>query len=200
MSYEKINDLIEQAPDVSQWWISNKRALNFWFRGFYTMDFISGGLFAIGASFSLLLFTGLAFGQVSVTNPWGLAVFPFLCGLGCGWLKLSPKWWPKRFTYNDLRLTKEKHKETVSLAFVHKILSRAVKISDPQMKPILARLHAIKDTDLPKCWWDALACEVDKCVAAQHPINESVQEKLDAVYIQIENVAASLSTPKVLRL
>ena len=114
--------------------------------------------------------------------------------------RLSNKMWPKRFTHNGLNLRGSVRDATVTLDLTHEVLSQAVKISDPQMKPILARLYALKDTDLPKCWWDALACEVDKCIVVPQPVNKSVQEKLDAVYIQMENVAASPTPSKVLRL
>ena len=103
--------------------------------------------------------------------------------------------WPKRFTHNGLNLRDSVRDTTVTLDLTHEVLSQAVKISDPQMKPILARLHALKDTDLPKCWWDALAHEVDKCIVVPQPVNKSVQEKLDAVYIQIEDIATFPSTP-----
>lgn len=201
MSYEKINELIKQAPEVSQWWVSNKRALNFWFLGFEAMNFIFYALGILGASVGSLLCVGVAFNQVSVSNLWPLLVIAFLCGLGHGWFKFAPKWWSKRFTYNNFRLTEKSSDETASLDFTHEILSQAVNLHDLQMKPILARLRALKDTDLPKCWWEALACEMDKCIVAQNPsVNKSVQEKLDAMYVQMEDVSVTPSITKVLRL
>ena len=201
MSYEKINDLIEQAPDVSQWWLSNKRALTWWyiFMRIAIVPAFAIPLFSIMACLMVYLSWGMHAESLGDAK-WWLIGTPLASVGGLAFLRSFINYTPKRFKHKGLVLEILESDEAVSLAFVHKILSRAVNISDPQMKPILARLHALKDTDLPKCWWDALACEVDKCIVTPHPVNESMQEQLNAVYIQMEDVAASPTPSKVLRL
>ena len=203
-TYEKLNNLIDQAPSVSQWWTSNKRALQWWFIG------------AIGAALPVFLLTILSFsatllaygswliGSLPMDKHWMLISGPLLFTTGMGVIRLAGKLWPKRFTHNEFTLKGAVVEETVSLAFTHKVLHRAVKIDDPQMKPILARLRNLKDLDLPQCWWKAFADELNnltpKDPATEKSIKESIEEKIDAVYVQIEDVAASETQPKVFQL
>lgn len=201
MSYEKINDLIEQAPEVSQWWVSNKRALN---RSTLSVQMVRITVVLLSI-FSVLatiaVYATLADGSLRPGVRWALLAAPLVavCGLRFGFF--LERFTPQRFRRKGLVLRGFVKEQTMSLTGVHDILSQAIKISDPQMKPILARLHALKDTDLPQCWWDALDCEVSKCVVAQHPpVTRSAQEKLDAVLVQMEDVSTTPSIPKVLRL
>ena len=201
MSYEKINDLIEQAPKVSQWWVSNKRALNRWTFG---ANLVLAPIFAlsvVSAIATIGCYGALSDGSLRPGTGWLLLAAPLIAGGGLTFTHFFWGFTPQRFRYKDLVLKGCVKKQTVSLTCVHNVLSQAVKIDDPQLKPILAQLLALKDTDLPKCWWDALAYEFNKCIVAQHPpINQSTQEKLDAVYVQMEELSVDQPTPKVFHL
>jgi len=201
MSYEKINDLIEQAPEVSQWWASNKRALNRWNFSASLMLIPVVLLSVVSALATMVGYATLADGSLRPGMEWVLLAAPLVAGCGLTFGVFLERFTPQRFRRKDLVLNGFVKKQTMSLTGVHNVLSQAIKISDPQMKPILAQLHALKDTDLPKCWWDALAYEVNTCVVAQHPtVNKSAQEKLDAVYVQMEDMSVVQPIPKVLRL
>ncbi len=200
MSYEKLNTLIDQAPAVSQWWTSNKRALNWWLIG-YTAVVFSVLMMTLLSVAATLVWSGMWLsGEVPAEKYWMLIAAPLVSLCGMGVIKFFHKISPKRFTYEGFTLTRSANAESVSLAFTHKVLSKAVKINDPQMKPILARLSAIKDMNLPACWWEALWNELDNLTPKVLTVEKSIEEKIDAVYVQIEDVAASPMPPKVLRL
>lgn len=198
MSYEKINELIEQAPEVSQWWASNKRALNWWCVGsiavifpIFLMTFLSVAATVVWSGMWLA-------GEVPADKYWMLISAPLVSLCGIGVIKYGRKFRPKRFTYEGFTLARFAESESVSLAFTHNVLSKAVNLGDPQIKPILAKLHALKNTDLPKCWWQSLGKELDK--HARPPVNTSAQEQLEAVYVQMEDLSVDQPTPKVFRL
>lgn len=200
MSYEKINTLINQATEVSQWWTSNKRALNWWLIGSTAVIFpiFLMTLLSVAAT---LLWSGMWLsGEVPADKYWMLIAAPLVSLCGMGVIKFGHKFWPKRFTYQGFTLERFAKAESVSLAFTHNVLSKAVNLSDPQIKPILARLRNLKDMDLPKCWWEALLNELDNLTPKNPTVEKSIEEKIDAVYVQIEDVAASPVPPKVLRL
>lgn len=193
-TYEKLNTLINQAPGVSQWWTSNKRALQWWFMGAVGMVW-----FTVISCFALLVCIA-AMCETKGVSPLMVVVVPLVFATGLGVLKSANKLWPKRFTHNGFTLKGAVNYETVSLDFTHTILNRAVKIDDPQMKPILARLRNLKDLDLPKCWWEAFADELNDITPKDAAVKKSIEEKIDAVYVQIEDVAVSPQPSKVLRL
>lgn len=199
-TYEKLNTLIDQAPGVSQWWTSNKRALQWWFIGVMGLALPVFLLTILSFSTTLFAYGSWLIGSLPVDKHWMLISSPLLFTTGMGVIRLAGKLWPKRFTHNEFTLKGAVNYETVSLDFTHTILNRAVKIDDPQMKPILARLRNLKDLDLPKCWWEAFADELNNLTPKDPAIKKSIEEKIDAVYVQIEDVATFKAEPKVLRL
>lgn len=200
MLYEKINTLIDQAPDVSQWWTSNKRSLNRWVIGTTVALFPILFITVLSVAATLLGYVGWMAGSLPADKYWTLIAAPVVSLCGMGAMKFGHKMWPKRFTYEGFTLARSANAESVSLAFTHNVLSKAVKMNDPKMKPVLARLSALKDMDLPKCWWEALFDELDGLTAKDPVVTKSIEEKIDAVYVQIEDAAASPSPSKVLRL
>lgn len=202
MSVEKINNLIDQAPGVSQWWTSNKRALNRWVIGMTGAIIPVLFITLLSVATTLLGYVSWMDGSLPADKYWTLIAAPLVSFCGMGVMKFGHKVWPKRFTYKGFTLTRFTTAERASLAFTHNVLSKAVKIDDPQMKPVLARLSALKEMDLPKCWWEALFDELDNLTQRiqPQPLEKSIQDKVDAVYIQMEDAAASPSNPKVFRL
>lgn len=196
MCIEKINNLIDQAPDVSQWWLANKKFLTRWFIGKFALWLAAFSIASCGAAATLLAYAG----SLMVGKDWVLIAAPLVCGGGFVVAHLVEKFVPKKFRYNNFKLSSFVGDETASLAYVHEILSKAVTISDPQMKPILARLHILKDMDLPKCWWNAFSKELDNYVIEPPVVRKSEQEKIDHVFVQIQDSATLPPVPKVFRL
>lgn len=200
MSYEKITTLIDQAPDVSQWWMSNKNSLKWWSRGLRTVQFFVAAIYVVSAFAAMPLIGWWIMNKLPADQHWMLlAAISGIFG-GLVTIRCSDKMFPKRFTYNGLNLRGSVREETVTLNMMHDVLSKAVTINDPQMKPILARLNALKNMDLPECWWEALSNELDNLTPKAPVVTKSIVEKLDAVYVQIEDVTAAPTPSKVLRL
>ena len=65
MSIEKIHDLIDQAPAVSQWWLSNKKSLKWW----------AGGVNAVQGSLSVIYIMNLIT-AIPLTLGWVFNVLP----------------------------------------------------------------------------------------------------------------------------
>lgn len=200
MSYKKITTLIEQAPDVSQWWMSNKNSLKWWSRGLRAVQFFVNLIYVISAFSAIPLIGGWLMNKLPADQHWmPLAAISGVFG-GLVAIRFSEKLFPKRFTYNGLNLRGSVSEETVTLNMMHDVLSKAVTINDPQMKPILSHSSVFKDVDLPKCWWTALSKELDNLTPKDPVVTKTIEEKIDAVYVQIEDVTTACQPSKMLRL
>lgn len=166
MSYEKINDLIDQAPAVSQWWVSNKNYLNRWVFGKIMLQLPALSIACLGGS-TTLLSVGL-FGldgplALAVSKGWILIVGPLVFAGGFKLNCLIEKnFLPKRFTYGKFKLTEFVGSHTTPGELKYEVFVKFFKISTPQTKTILERLRIVEDMDLPKCWWEALGNELEK--------------------------------------
>lgn len=201
MSHEKIKNLIDQAPEISQWWNSSKSTLKRWFFFHSTINLFGQVIVLFGG-----IVTGISL-QAWVTDVLapGRGIFLLLSVIatmvGIWWNTdggdfLSRKLWPQKLTRNGLTLWLN---QEVGVEYKSAVLSRLLKISDPQLQPLLQQLQDIKDLELPKCWWNALDDAIEHITpkASLSPAKSS-EEKLEDVYTQIDQ--ATHRSPKVFRL
>lgn len=202
MSIKKIQTLLDKAPSVSQWWLSNKTSLKRWDLGFDTLAVILLIMNLTGIGLTVLALIGLGLGWWEGEGTGKITLLAYPCGAAASLIMLRnmPKVWPKKFTFDQFQLSRPEN-EDVSADYKYKVLSRLLNVSDLPSSAV-QQLHNIKQLDLPKCWWDALENTVVECIPqepSQQIVKKSAQEKLDEVYVKLDQATHEPSL-KVLRL
>ena len=223
MTIEKLNQLIDNAPEFAQWWegnhanvqkkLKNNRRWIGVFNGAHLISIVPqfmGVLHGINILFpdpsAVLLTTGNA--------------LPLLCALamigGVFWFNIFMLFkldmlacqWPKKLGIplknaidpDELLDGCSGMMKTIDDTHKKQIVEKIINHSQNPVRAHAASLLRIKDLNMPDCWWVAVECVVDDIEGHEITVApKTAQEQLEDVYLDIEK-STNLQHSKVLKL
>jgi len=192
MSYEKIQNMLANAPHVAQWWKTNKTKCN---RTFRRWENIARGC-AIATFSFLMLGMGLDMSvETGAATPASMIHAAYLICCASGFAFWGILWWSfwsnKRpfkqqsdafgFNLNNDRAVSEKNQQEVVTGL-------------KEMGVDVNHIIALRGLDLPNGWWHT----INFCI--QRHTEEYPRSQLNEVYVELERTVLPPDHSKVLRL
>lgn len=185
MSFKNIQQLIDDAPQISQWWRTNQKSAHRW-NGILWVSYlvllpmgVVGGLLALCTSAAALL------GQA--TNDKMVVFIASVLAISLVWSALLAVFWPRHLRFKNLNLSFGCEPPTDQCKYdtLHKLLQ----INNSKVQQVAKNIHAIKDIPLPQCWWEEINRQIKLMYGSPTPDNSS--EQLAQLYAYIDPPSTS---------
>lgn len=223
MSIEKLNQLIDGAPEFSQWWEANHANIEGQLKNNrrWVSVFSGAHLISIAPQFMGVLH-GINFlfpDPSAVLLTTGNAL-PLLCALAMvgGFFVFNVvmmskinTWayqWPKKLGIplknaidpDELLEGRSGTMKTIDDTHKKQIVEKIINHSQNPVRTHAASLLRIKDLNMPDCWWVAVECVVDDIEGNTITVApKTAHEQLEDVYLGIEK-STNLQHSKVFKL
>lgn len=214
MSIEKLNELIQSAPEFNQWWSKNHTQIQAALKRKRRIGLsVFGVVFAALQASMVWALWNLPSIPLS-TQCFGTAIFmvagSLFVTLGTDLIRKWSHQWPKdspqplETLINPDDLLDGSGKEVLACdPLIQKdLLEKIVHHPNSDVRLHAQSLLTLKDLALPRLWWRALEIVLEdiECIEQESCIALSPEQQRDSVYFEIEKSIPVSSNSKVFRL
>lgn len=180
MSIENIQNLINDAPQISQWWRTNEKSARRWSAVFCVSYLTLIPMMCVGGLLALVLGFAIIIGES--VNDKMVVYIASLLAISLVWSALLALFWPRHLRFKNLKL--DYGYESPTDQYKYDTLHKLLQINNSKVQQLAKNIHAIKDIPLPQCWWEEVNGQIK--VMCGRPHHETSSEQLAQLYAYID--------------